>query len=123
MSTNLPSEKIDKYSDKGVRQFFDRYFTKSVQFTNNEIDSVVGFFKKRGFDENASLAVAVTLLQQAKLDKIPIYKLLDSLGGLNEVQLSVVVAEVLNYNRSKTSSLGFKRPPNYDKKEQRNIIP
>lgn len=123
MSTNLPAQKLSKGSDREVRQFFDRYFTKTVQFTNNELDSVVGFFKKRGFDENASLAVAVTLLQQAKLDKIPIYKLLDSLGGLNEVQLSVVVAEILNYNRTKTSSLGFKRPPNFDRKEQRNIIP
>jgi hypothetical protein len=51
-----------------------------------------------------------------------VFDLLDTLKGLNEVQLSTVVAEVLNYNRDSTSSIGFKRPESVDKLEKRNIV-
>ena len=46
----------------------------------------------------------------------------DTLKGLNEVQLSTVVAEVLNYSRDSTSSVGFKRTATVDKIEKRNIV-
>lgn len=121
--SSLPLEKITKGSDKDTRLFFDRYFTKSISLNSNELDTVVGFFKKRGFDENAATAVSIVLLNQAKLDKIPVYKLIDTLNDLNELKLSVIVAEVLNYNRTKTSSLGFKRDVPSNKKERRNIVP
>jgi hypothetical protein len=120
--TNLPLKPIERGSDKDVTLYFDRYFTKPINVSSNDLDTVVAFFESRGFDNSAATSVAVVLLQQAKLDNIKVFKLIDTLKGLKELQLSVVVAEVLNYNRKKTSTLGFKREITADKAERRNII-
>lgn len=120
--TSLPQNKPTNYSDKGVTTFFDNYFSTKLSFPTNQVDAVVTFFEKRGFDKSAAISVATTLLQQAKLDDINIFKLLDTLKGLNEVQLSAVVTEILNYNRPRTSTLGYKREQTVEKFEKRNII-
>jgi len=119
---SLPQEKPSNYSDKGVTNFFNNYFSKTLSFPTNQIDAVIAFFEKRGFEKAASIAVATTLLQQAKLDSINVFKLLDTLKGLSDIQLSAVVTEVLNYNRAKTSTLGYKRTSTIDKLEKRNIV-
>ena len=109
-------------SEKRVTEFFDKYFSKKLSFPSNEVDAVVGFFEKRGFDKTAAISTATILLEQAKIDSINVFQLLDTLKGLNEVQLSSVVAEVLNYSRDATSSLGFKRTQVVEKLEKRNIV-
>lgn len=119
--SSLPKEKPNNYSDKGVTKFFNNYFSKQLTFPTNQVDAVITFFEKRGFDKSASIAVGSVLLQQAKLDGINVFKLLDTLKGLSEVQLSAVVTEVLNYNRAKTSTLGYKRDNSVNKFEKRNI--
>jgi len=118
---NLPTQAVRKNSDKEVQQYFDQYFTKPLEFTSNEVDAVIGFFKKRGFEESAAVAVGSTLLQQAKLDNVKVFKLLDTLNGLDEVQLSAIVTEIINYNRPKTSTVGYRRADSFDKTESRNI--
>lgn len=120
--SNLPLQPIQKGSDKEINLYFDRYFTKPINVSSNDLDSVVGFFESRGFDNSAATSVSIVLLQQAKLDNVKVHKLLETLKGLKDLQLSVVVAEVLNYNRKKTSTLGFKREITTDKVERRNII-
>ena len=57
-----------------------------------------------------------------KLDDIKVFTLLDTLKGFDEVKLSAVVAEVLNYNRLSTSVLGFKNTTSTDTLEKRNIV-
>src|SRR6056300_1095319 len=88
-----------------TKQFFDRYFTKAVSFTSNEVDSVVAFFTKRGFEKDSAVSIATILLQQAKQEKKKVFTLLDSLEGLDEVKLNQLVAAILNNNRSKISVL------------------
>jgi len=66
--------------------------------------------------------VSTALLQQAKIDNIKIFELLDTLKGLTNLQLSDIVANVLNYNREKISTLGFKVESKYEKLEKRNIL-
>tara|TARA_B110000503_G_scaffold86895_1_gene132171 strand:- start:1314 stop:1787 length:474 start_codon:yes stop_codon:yes gene_type:complete len=123
MSTSgLPIRNISKGSDEDTRLFFDRYYTKSINFADNDLNSVVGFFENKGFDKNSAIAVSITLLAQAKLDNIKIYKLLDTLKNYQDMQLTAVVAEVLNYNRKRTSAVGFKRTSFDNKTEKRNII-
>lgn len=119
--SSLPQEKSQNYSDKDVREFFNRYFTKTLTFPANQIDAVVGFFENRGFDTTAAVSTAIVLLEQAKLDDINAFKLLDTLKGLSDVELSGVVAQVLNYNRPRSSSLGFQRTNQRNSFEQRNI--
>jgi len=119
--SNLPKQSSTDSADK-VKTFFDRYFTKELSFAANDVDSVVGFFTKRGFDTVSATSTAVVLLQQAKLDNVKIFKLVETLRGLNDVQLSALVAEVLNYNRDKTSTLGYRVTPKTDTTEARNIV-
>lgn len=105
--SNLPKANIQDSANQ-TKQFFDQYYVKTVSFTANEIDAVTGFFRKRGFDEVSAISISTVLLTQARIDNIKPFRLLDTLKGLNPVQLNAVIAEVLNYNRQKISSLGFK---------------
>ena len=111
-----------KKSDQKVVEFFDTYFDKKLSFPSNQVDAVIGFFTKRGFDKEAAISVGSVLLQQAKIDSVNVFQLLDTLKGLDSVQLSSIVTEVLNYNRAKTSTLGFKRTQQVEKLEKRNIV-
>jgi hypothetical protein len=108
-------------NDKRVTSFFDKYFTAKLEFASNEVDAVIAFFEKRGFEKAAAISTGTILLQQAKLDNIKVFVLLDTLKGFDEAKLSAVVAEVLNYNRLSTSVLGFKNTTNTNTLEKRNI--
>jgi len=109
-------------NDKKVTEFFDKYFTKKLEFSTNEVDAVIAFFEKRGFDRSAAISTGTILLQQAKLDDIKVFVLLDTLKDFDETKLSAVVAEVLNYNRINTSTLGFKSNAVVDTLEKRNVV-
>jgi len=90
-----------------IKEFFDRNLNDKISFSSNQVDSVVGFFKKRGFDDVAATNVASVILQQAKRDNTSVFKIVDTLKGLTEIQLSNLVATILNNNRSKISNIGF----------------
>ena len=60
-------------------------------------------------------------MKQAKLDGIKVFELLDTLKSLDKLQLSFTVATVLNFNRQKVSTLGF-RVKNTNTSEARNIM-
>jgi hypothetical protein len=105
-----------------TKQFFDRYFTKPISFTSNEVDSVVAFFTKRGFEKDSAVTIASILLQQAKVENKKIFTLLDTLEGLDEVKLNQLIAAILNNNRSKISILGYKRDSQVETAENRNVI-
>jgi hypothetical protein len=121
ITNNLPPTATPT-SDDEVRNFFDKYFLHQITFPTNQIDAVVGYFLKRGFDEQASRSTAIVLLNQARLENINPLQLIDTLKGVSDVQLSQVVAEVLNVYRDKTSVLGFKTEPAEETFENRNVI-
>lgn len=120
--SGLPIRNISKKSDRDVTLFFDKYYSKPISLTDNELSTVVGFFESKGFDRSASLAVSTTLLNQAKTDGVEVYTLLQTLKGLEELKLSAIIAEILNYNRKRTSAVGFKRDTRITRYEKRNII-
>lgn len=119
--SNLPQE-TSQDSAQETKEFFDQYFTKSISFPSNQVDAVVAFFEKRGFEKNASKSVASVLLTQAKIDEVNVFDLLDTLQGLSKLQLSNIVATILNYNRQKISTLGFRTETSVEKLEKRNIV-
>jgi hypothetical protein len=119
-NTNIPTTPYSS-SDQFVRQFFDRYYDKPLEFPANEVDAVVAFFEKRGFAPAAAASVSTVLLQQAKIDNVKVFKLLDTLQGLEDVKLSSLVAEILNYSRTKTSTLGYRVEDATEYVEARNI--
>ena len=122
--SSISDPSINKLPDSSteVKEFFNKYFSKKISVTSNQVDSVVGFFSKRGFDTNSAVAVATVLLQQAKIDNVNIFKVIDTLQGLDQVQLSKLVATILNTNRSKTSNIGYKIENTATTSERRNIV-
>ncbi len=107
MATNLPSvESFD--SAAGTKLFFDTYGKTPLEFNANDVDSTTAFFLDKGFGDDAALVVATVLLKQAKIDGTPIFKIIDTLKGLDSIELSQLVGEILNNNRVPTSSLGFR---------------
>ncbi len=117
-TSNLPqTEQTDE-----VKAFFDKFFLHQVTFPSNQIDAVLGFFLKRGFDELSARSTSISLLNQARLENVNVFQLIDSLKGLTDVQLSQVVTEVLNIYRDRRSSLGYKIITNDETTESRNIL-
>jgi hypothetical protein len=122
--SSLPSSQTTAVdSSTAVKTFFDSYFLKQISFASNEIDAVVGFFQKRGFDQDAAQSTAISILTQAKFENIKPFAVIDTLKGLTDVQLSRVVTEVLNTKREATSALGYSIPYTANNFESRNIRP
>lgn len=107
MSTNLPIQELQD-SGAGTNLYFGTYGEQALEFPANDVAATVAFFQKAGFDKDAALVTAMTVLRQAKIDNTPIYQLLDSLKGLETINLSQLVGEILNNNRVPTSTLGFR---------------
>ena len=101
---------------------FNRYLAREINFTPNDFDSVITYFLKRGFDEVGAINTSVILLQQADKDNLNVQQLIDTLAGLTNVQLSKLVATILNVNRSKSSKIGYRIPGNPDLFDERNIV-
>ena len=120
-NTNLPFESSTD-SAANVKSFFDKYFQHQITFPSNQVDAVLGYFLKRGFQEQAARSTAIVLLNQAAVDNINVQQLLDSLKGVTDAQLSQLVTEVLNIYREKSSSLGFKLTKLEETLESRNIL-
>jgi hypothetical protein len=113
------SIEITKSNDK---LFFSELNRDSLSFNDQEVDSVINYFLKRGFDDVAAVNTALILLRQAGEDKVKVFTLIDLLKGLNDVQLSEVIAQIINTNRTKTSSIGYIFNINREIFDKRNII-
>ena len=119
VKSDLPANKTN--TDYQMIAFFDNRFREQLEFAANDFDAVVGFFRKRDFEKISSITLAQVLLTEAKKENIKIFKLLDTLKGLNKNQLNSLILEVLNTNRDKTSQLGFRQASNATVYEERNI--
>ncbi len=118
-TTNLPSVSVED-SAAGTKLFFNNYGQETLEFNANDVNSTVSFFEKKGFEKDAALVVSTVLLKQAKIDGTPIYTILQSLQQFDGLGLSQVVGEILNNNRTPTSTLGF-RTPDVKVTQSRNI--
>lgn len=118
---NLPN-KPDAGSGDKVKRYFNTYYGYQLEFPSNDVDAVIGFLINKGFDKVAAQSTGSVLLQQAKIDGIKVFELIDTLKGLDKLQLSYTVAQVLNFNRQKTSTLGFKVVGTESPLEARNIM-
>ena len=124
MISNLPQEQSTQGNgnNQEVRALFDKFFLHQITFPSNQIDAVLGFFLKRGFDDEAARSTGIVLLNQARLDNVNVFELIDTLKGLTDVQLAKVVTEVLNSYREQTSTLGYKVMALVETYESRNIL-
>ena len=121
MQTNLPIQ-TQTSSDSAVKQIFDKFYQNQVTFPAEQIDAVVGFFTKKGFDPSSARSTAIVLLNQAKSENVNVMTVVDTLKGLDDIALSQVVAQILNSYREKTSLLGYRIAPVSNLYESRNIL-
>jgi hypothetical protein len=116
---NLPSKTTVQ---NATVQAFDTYFSKPLELDANTFALMQGFFESQGFSKTSAETIAVVIIKQAKKDGYNPLTILDTLKSLNGVELSSLVSEILNYNRFKTSQLGYagKFVPNLE--IARNIV-
>lgn len=120
MPTNLPPKVIED-SAASTRLFFDVYGRPVNEYSANDVSATIAFFESKGFDKDAAITVSSVILQQAKADSVPVYSLIENIKGFNAAELNALIAEILNNNRPRTSTLGF-RSEIVDKTEiSRNI--
>ena len=121
MPTSLPTP-LQQDSAAGTKLFFDRYGERPLEFGANEVGAAIAFFQSRGFENDAAIITAQVLLNQAKLDAVPVFKIIDTLKNFSGVQISALVAEILNNNRNATSSLGYRTDLVEKQNQTRNIF-
>ena len=117
--SNLP---ITQNEDKETRKFFEQSNSSGLSFATNDVDAMVGYFESRGFARQSAISTATVLLTQAKVDGVNVFTLIDTLKGFDDLKLSGIVTEILNANRSKISSLGYKDTTVSNQTEKRNIV-
>lgn len=118
--SNLPLN--SKSNLESTIQAFDAYYSQPIELNATAYAAIVGFFTNKGFQQVASESISTIIMTQAKKDGYNPLKIIDTLKGLSDVEISGIVAEILNYNRLKTSSLGTAQAFTTNKEIQRNIL-
>ena len=118
--TNLPSK---TQNNAGGQQAFINFFTDPIEIDAATLNAMTGFFTARGFEVTSANGFASVLIAQAKKENLNPLNLLDTLKGYDNVQLNSLIAEVVNFNRFKTSFLGFGTIFKPNTAVTRNILP
>ena len=118
--TNIPQKEKDRLQ-KTIDSLRQTQYVEPFQFNANDYDATVGFFVKRGFDRQPAEETAYVILQQAKIDSVPVTQILDVLTDATPAQLSELITVVLNANRYKTSRLGVRNTRTSKDTVSRNI--
>jgi hypothetical protein len=116
------SDNPQELTQEETQVIFSNYFKESISYNASDVSAVVGYFLKRGFDKVSAVNTAAIFLQQAQIDKVPVYVLLDTLKGLKEIELTDVVSQILNLYRKKTSTLGYKTSAETALFDERNVV-
>lgn len=119
--TNIPPKTTPSSSNQTV-QIFNNYYKLPVSISNNDLMVMIGFFENKGFESVAAERTATTILTQAYKDGYSAMQIMDTLKGFGTVEISGLVAEILNYNRLKTSLLGVVQFYSPSDEVIRNII-
>lgn len=118
---NLPTS-TNSASNDATLLAFDNYYSKPFEIHAGTFDGIRGFFESRGFDASSSETISVAIMKQAKLGGYNAMEILDTLKGLDSVELSALVSEIINYGRFKTSYLGYNQGITAFSEAARNIV-
>lgn len=102
-------------------QFLSGLEQDRTELNGGQYDAAISFFKNKGYDAQSSESIAYVLMKQAKVDNANIFSVLDTLKGTTDLELSQLVAEILNAYRYKTSVLGYKNDRTTQSHITRNI--
>jgi hypothetical protein len=116
--TNIP---INISDASATVQAFDAYYSKPLELDAGVYTAMTSFFTSRGFEKIAADNITMVIMKQSKIDGYNPMKILDTLRGLDSVEISALVSEIINYNRFKTSFLGYALAFNPNQQVVRNI--
>ena len=104
--TNIPPVKNND-SANSTRDTINNFYSVDLPIDAGTFEAIKGFFEYNGFSKVSSDTIAYVILYQAYIDGYNPMQVLENIQGLNGVQLNALVTEILNFNRFKTSFLGF----------------
>jgi len=110
-------------STNGPLTEFNKKYSPIIELDAGTLSSMTGFFESKGFDRVTAKSISSVIIIQAKADKYNPMTVLDSLSGLDGVEISALATEILNFNRFKSSYLGYTAPLRPFIQIQRNILP
>ena len=101
---------------------FNQYYNNPIEIDNNSMIYITSFFEKRGFSPDSAETISLVILSQAKKDNVNPSSIMDEIKTLDNVSISGLVGQILNYNRFNTSILGVYVTPSPADEIQRNIL-
>lgn len=117
-----PQDRPAGSSSDGTTKTFNSFYQVPLEIDTTVLTAIKSYFETRGYGSDASESIAIIILSQATKDKLDPFGILDTLRALSGTQISSLVAEILNYNRFKTSALGVTVLPTPADEIQRNIL-
>ena len=123
MYTNLPIKSKTASSSDQTNRTFEQYNDLPVQLDQNTLTAVQGFLENRGFSKESSELISITILLQASRENYNPMAIIETMKQLSDNDLSQVIAEILNFNRFKTSVLGSIQRVSPVDNVKRNILP
>jgi hypothetical protein len=100
----------------------DKFYQNEITFPADQLDAIQGFFLKRGFTMESSRSLAIVFSNQALIDNMDVYKLLEMLDQVTDAQLSKIVLDVVNAYSDQTSVIGYTIPKTDDTYDSRNVL-
>jgi len=122
--TRSPTSNLGVSSASGsqsIVQFLSGIEQDRTELNGAQYDATVAFFTDRNYDQQSAESIAYVLMKQAKIDNANVFEVIDSLRPATPVDLSNLVAEILNAYRYKTSVLGYKNDRSAQSHVLRNI--
>ena len=102
---------------------FDTLYSPPLEIETGTLTAIKGFFTSRGFDDISAESVSIIIIKQSKLDGYNPMQIMDTLKGLDNTEISALVAEIINYNRLNTSFLGYAKAFVPNQEVLRNVVP
>jgi hypothetical protein len=119
---NLPPSSEGQSQNKFVNAI-DAYSETPIELDSATFDAVTGFFTNKNFNKMAAQSVAVIIMSQCKRDNLNPMQVLDTMQGVTSADLSLVLTEILNFNRYNSSFIGYSSNNSLQNEEVfRNII-
>lgn len=120
--SNVPTDLNRFQGTDGTIQVLNNYYAEPLELKASEFDAIVGFFTGKEFDTKSAQSIAVAIINQSKIDNFNPMIVLDTLKRLDRIELNNLILEILNYNRYKTSFLGYKAQFTPAEEVVRNVI-
>jgi hypothetical protein len=119
---NLPPSSEGQAQNKFVNAV-DAYSETPIELDSATFDAVTGFFTNKNFNKTAAQSVAVIIMSQCKRDNLNPMQVLDTIQGVTSADLSLVLTEILNFNRYNSSFIGYSSSNSLQNEEVfRNIV-